>query len=114
MIALMYFLMIRPENKRKKQAEEMRNSLKKGDVLQPQLDDLCQPTFEKLHVIHNKAVVKMLLCKPGIIPPERNATVLHSRRRRFRQHDVTDAPAGPHDRADVLFDDPPGEQAEYS
>ena len=30
MIALMYFLMIRPENKRKKQAEEMRNSLKKG------------------------------------------------------------------------------------
>jgi len=31
MIALMYFLMIRPENKRKKKAEEMRNSLKKGD-----------------------------------------------------------------------------------
>lgn len=33
MIALMYFLMIRPENKRKKQAEEMRNSLKKGDQI---------------------------------------------------------------------------------
>ena len=33
MIALFYFLMIRPENKRKKQAEEMRNSLKKGDWL---------------------------------------------------------------------------------
>ena len=33
MFALMYFLMIRPENKRKKQAEEMRNSLKKGDVI---------------------------------------------------------------------------------
>ena len=28
MIAIFYFLMIRPENKRKKQAEEMRNSLK--------------------------------------------------------------------------------------
>ena len=28
---LMYFMMIRPENKRKKQAEEMRNGLKKGD-----------------------------------------------------------------------------------
>ena len=33
MIAVMYFLMIRPENKRKKQAEEMRNSLKKGDQI---------------------------------------------------------------------------------
>lgn len=33
MIAIFYFLMIRPENKRKKQAEEMRNSLKKGDWL---------------------------------------------------------------------------------
>ena len=31
MIAIFYFL--RPENKRKKQAEEMRNSLKKGDWL---------------------------------------------------------------------------------
>ena len=33
MIAIFYFLMIRPENKRKKQAEEMRKSLKKGDWL---------------------------------------------------------------------------------
>ena len=31
MFAIMYFLMIRPENKRKKQAEEMRCSLTKGD-----------------------------------------------------------------------------------
>ena len=31
MLAIFYFLMIRPESKRKKQAEEMRNSLKKGD-----------------------------------------------------------------------------------
>lgn len=33
MLAMLYFLMIRPENKRKKQAEEMRNSLKKGDQI---------------------------------------------------------------------------------
>lgn len=33
MVALMYFLMIRPENKRKKQAEEMRSNLKKGDQI---------------------------------------------------------------------------------
>ena len=33
MIALMYFLMIRPENKRKKKAQEMRDSLKKGDTI---------------------------------------------------------------------------------
>ena len=33
MVAIFYFLMIRPENKRKKQAEEMRSSLKKGDWL---------------------------------------------------------------------------------
>ena len=33
MIAVCYFLLIRPENKRKKQAEEMRNSLKKGDQI---------------------------------------------------------------------------------
>ncbi len=33
MLAIMYFLMIRPENKRKKKAQEMRDSLKKGDVI---------------------------------------------------------------------------------
>lgn len=33
MLAMIYFLMIRPENKRKKQAEEMRSSLKKGDQI---------------------------------------------------------------------------------
>ena len=31
MIAVFYFILIRPESKRKKQAEEMRNSLKVGD-----------------------------------------------------------------------------------
>lgn len=33
MFALMYFLMIRPENKRKKKAQEMRDSIKKGDTI---------------------------------------------------------------------------------
>ena len=33
MIALMYFLMIRPENKRKKEAEKMRSELAVGDVI---------------------------------------------------------------------------------
>ncbi len=31
MLALMYFMLIRPENKRKKEAEQMRASLKAGD-----------------------------------------------------------------------------------
>ena len=31
MFALMYFIMIRPENKRKKEAEAMRNAVKVGD-----------------------------------------------------------------------------------
>jgi len=31
MIAVFYFMLIRPENKRKKQAEEMRASIKKGE-----------------------------------------------------------------------------------
>ncbi len=33
MIAIFYFLMIRPENKRKKEAEQMRNSVKTGDKI---------------------------------------------------------------------------------
>lgn len=33
LVAIMYFFMIRPENKRKKQAQEMRDSLKKGDTI---------------------------------------------------------------------------------
>ena len=33
MFAIFYFMLIRPENKRKKQAEEMRNNLKKGDKI---------------------------------------------------------------------------------
>ena len=31
MLAIMYFVMIRPENKRKKEAEQMRAAVKKGD-----------------------------------------------------------------------------------
>ena len=31
MVAIFYFMMIRPENKRKKEAEQMRSSLKVGD-----------------------------------------------------------------------------------
>ena len=31
MLAVFYFMLIRPENKRKKEAEEMRGSVKKGD-----------------------------------------------------------------------------------
>ena len=31
MLAIMYFVMIRPENKRKKEAEQMRSTVKKGD-----------------------------------------------------------------------------------
>ncbi len=33
MLALMYFMLIRPESKRKKQAAEMRNSLAVGDEI---------------------------------------------------------------------------------
>lgn len=33
MFALMYFLMIRPENKRKKEAQNMRDSLAVGDEI---------------------------------------------------------------------------------
>lgn len=33
MFVLMYFIMIRPENKRKKKAEEMRNSLSLGEEI---------------------------------------------------------------------------------
>ena len=33
LFAMMYFLMIRPENKRKKKLQDMRESLKKGDTV---------------------------------------------------------------------------------
>ena len=33
MIAIFYFMLIRPENKRKKEAEEMRSSVKTGDKI---------------------------------------------------------------------------------
>ena len=33
MLAVMYFLMIRPENKRKKEAQQMRANLQVGDVI---------------------------------------------------------------------------------
>ena len=35
MFAMMYFFMIRPENKRKKEAQNLRDSLKVGDVITP-------------------------------------------------------------------------------
>ena len=33
MFAVMYFILIRPENKRKKEAEQMRSALRKGDKI---------------------------------------------------------------------------------
>ena len=33
MLGIFYFMLIRPENKRKKEAEEMRNSVKEGDEI---------------------------------------------------------------------------------
>ena len=33
MLGVMYFMLIRPENKRKKEAEEMRSSVRKGDKI---------------------------------------------------------------------------------
>ena len=33
MLAIFYFMLIRPENKRKKEAEDMRNSVKTGDKI---------------------------------------------------------------------------------
>ena len=33
MVAVFYFMLIRPENKRKKEAEQMRNSVKTGDKI---------------------------------------------------------------------------------
>ena len=33
MIAIFYFMLIRPENKRKKEAEQMRNAVRKGDKI---------------------------------------------------------------------------------
>ncbi len=33
MLAIFYFMLIRPENKRKKEAEQMRNAVKKGDKI---------------------------------------------------------------------------------
>ena len=33
LLAVFYFMLIRPENKRKKKAQEMRDSLKKGDTI---------------------------------------------------------------------------------
>ncbi len=33
MLAIFYFMLIRPENKRKKEAEQMRSSVKKGDKI---------------------------------------------------------------------------------
>lgn len=33
MLAIFYFMLIRPENKRKKEAEEMRSALKEGDQI---------------------------------------------------------------------------------
>lgn len=33
MLAMLYFFMIRPENKRKKEAQNLRDSLKVGDVI---------------------------------------------------------------------------------
>ena len=33
MLAIFYFMLIRPENKRKKQAQQMRDGIKKGDTI---------------------------------------------------------------------------------
>ena len=66
MIAIFYFLMIRPENKRKKQAEEMRSALKKGDWL---------TTIARLSRWISRP-------PPSSVPPRRTRRLLRRRSRR--------------------------------
>jgi len=54
MFGLLYFLMIRPENKRKKEAEEMRSSVKVGD----QITTIGGITGTVVHVKDDKFVIE--------------------------------------------------------
>ena len=54
MLVVMYFLIVRPENKRKKEAEAMRNSLKKGD----QITTIGGITGKIVHVTDDNIVIE--------------------------------------------------------
>ena len=78
MVALMYFLMIRPENKRKKQAEEMRNSLKKGDQITTIggiLGRIVQVTDENIVIETSDDRVRMELAKWAVSTNNSNPPV---------------------------------------
>ena len=54
MLAVFYFMLIRPENKRKKEAEQMRSSLKIGD----KITTICGIMGKVVHIADEKFVIE--------------------------------------------------------
>ena len=76
MLAMLYFLMIRPESKRKKQAEEMRSSLKKGDQITTIggiVGKIVQVTDENIVIETSDDRVRMELTKWAVSTNNSNA-----------------------------------------
>ena len=66
MIAVFYFLIIRPENKRKKQAENMRNSLKKGERITTMVGKIVQVNDSTIVFETSEDRVRIEVAKWGI------------------------------------------------
>ena len=69
LMAVMYFFMIRPENKRKKEAEQMRGAVKKGDKITTIggiIGDIVSIKDETVTIETSKAGTKIRFLKTAI------------------------------------------------
>ena len=74
MFAMMYFFMIRPENKRKKEAQNLRDSLKVGDVITTIggiVGTICK--VDESTIVIETGADRVRILPEAVIPPEREA-----------------------------------------
>lgn len=115
LFAIMYFLMIRPENKRKKKAQEMRDSLKKGDVITTIggiVGKIVQVNNETIVIETSDDRVRMELTKwavstVGVQTGEQSAADKDDKKKKEKEESAVEVPAKEEEPAEEPVDEIP-------
>ena len=120
LFAIMYFLMIRPENKRKKKAQEMRDSLKKGDVITTIggiVGKVVQVNNETIVIETSDDRVRLELTKwavstVGVPTGEQPAADKDNKKKKEKEEPAVEAPAKEEEPAEEPVDEIPAPEEE--
>ena len=115
LFAIMYFLMIRPENKRKKKAQEMRDSLKKGDVITTIggiVGKVVQVNIETSDDRVRMELTKWAVSTVGVQTGEQPAADKDNKKKKEKEEPAVEAPAKEEEPAEEPVDEIPAPEEE--